>query len=333
MPEDLGPSLVTGATGFIGRHLVQALLSQNRKVIALGRQIDSLRGLKDRQLQIIPGDIRDEDSYRHYLGPETTVFHLAGIRRSARASRESLFQVNVQATRNLGVVCLEKGIKKLLYVSSALVYGPSQGQPTSEREQLFSHAAFDLYYHSRVSGLLEMRRLASEGLPLVTVCPTIVYGPDEPSHRNRITNQIRRLVRFKIDLLLGKGDGLRDLVCVEDVVQGILLAEERAQISEEFILGGESTSQRQLSDLVFKLIGCKPRLRLSLPMKLVGALARVYETLRRREESSFSHAFIKNLEFEWEFSSNKSKSLLGYCATPLEEALGRTLQFLQQGAP
>lgn len=328
MSENLGPALVTGASGFIGRHLVRALLRQNRKVIALRRRVDALTDLQCPSLQIISGDIQDRNSYQPHLGRQTTVFHLAAVRGMDGVPLEFFHHINETASFELARICVQACVAKFVYVSSAVVYGSSHGQPVSECRELSSEWREDPYIRSKVAALREMRKFVALGLPMVTVCPTIVFGPDENYHRNRVTSQIRRLLRSGIEMVVEGGNQSRDLVFVDDVVRGILLAEKRGAEGEEYILGGGSISHQQLNRLVLSLAGRTSWLRISIPSKIAMVAARFYERLRGHSEDSGYPVLVRRLISEWQFSSEKSRHSLGYTPTPPQEAFLKTVQFV-----
>lgn len=121
---------------------------------------------------------------------------------------------------------------RFVHVSTALIHGPSGG----------GGVPLGTYAETKARAAREVRRLAAEGLPAVTVCPTIVFGPDHPSHPNRVTSEIRRLLRQRVVRVVAGGRQARNLVHVDDVVRGLLAAELRGTVGEEYLLGGEEVA-------------------------------------------------------------------------------------------
>jgi dihydroflavonol-4-reductase len=316
-------ALVTGASGFLGRPLVAALLAQGRSVVALCRQPEALAGHPD--LRIATGDLRDSAFYTPLLSSGATVFHLAALRNQPYVRNRELEEVNVAATLALARRAGERGAARFVYVATALIYGPSEnGQVRTEEDDL--DLASSSYVRSKIEAVRGIRTLAREGLPAVTVCPAIVYGPDHPSHPNRITSEIRRLLRGGPPIWLAGGRQLRNLVFVDDVIRGMLAAEERGAVGEEYLLGGEEVSQRELTARVLALAGKRARFGLSLPAGPARAAARLADRLRGHEAGAGYAMAVETLLREWRFSSGKARRDLGYQPFSLMEGLARTLE-------
>ncbi|MBI3940947.1 MAG: NAD-dependent epimerase/dehydratase family protein [Acidobacteria bacterium] len=321
-------SVVTGASGFIGRHLVCALLRQDRQVVALCRNPGDLQDLDHPRLKIISADLEQPLSYIRYLGPATSVFHLAAVRSFPGANPDRMYRINQLACLELGRACLQATVARFVYVSSAVVFGPSDARPNSEQDSL-DRATSHCYIRSRVQALIELRKLFDEGLNLITVCPTIVFGPDHPSHPNRITNYLRRLVRFRLEILIAGGRQRRNLVYVHDVVRGILLAETFGNLGEEYILGGEDISPRDFNRISMQLAERELRLSVSIPRRVAVTAAQLIDRLCGHHPSAGYGASIRALTREMRFSSEKSRRLLGYSPISFSDAMKETVGSLR----
>ena len=221
-------------------------------------------------------------------------------------------EVNVRATAELARRSLAAGVGRFVHVSTALVQG-----------------AFGAYVDSKARAVEEIRRLAREGLPAVIVSPAIVYGPDHPSHPNRITSEIRRLLRQRVVLVLAGGRQARNLVYVDDVVRGLLAAERCGAMGEEYVLGGEEIAPREFGRLVLSLAGLRPLATLSLPAGPALAAARIADLLRRSGPGSGYTTAVQVLLREWRFSSDRARRDLGYRPRPLAEGLSHTIEWLR----
>jgi dihydroflavonol-4-reductase len=318
-------ALVTGASGFLGRPLVAALLAQGRSVVALCRKPEAWDGLHHPNLRLAAGDLREPDSYTSLLTPRAAVFHLAGLRNQPRVRVRELEEVNVDATLTLARRAGERGVARFVHVSTALIFGPaSDGRARTEQDDL--DPASSPYVRSKIEAVRGIRNLSREGLPAVTVCPTIVFGPDHPSHPNRVTSEIRRWLKGGPRIWLAGGRQVRNLVCVDDVVSGMLAAEERGTVGAEYLLGGEEISPRDLCRRV--LAGRREGMALSLPAGPARAAAWILDRLRglwaNDAEVGYSMA-VETLLREWRFSSVKACRDLGYQPLSLVEGLARTL--------
>jgi nucleoside-diphosphate-sugar epimerase len=221
-------------------------------------------------------------------------------------------EVNVRATAELARRSLEAGVGRFVHVSTALIHG-----------------AFGAYMESKARAVEEIRRLAVEGLPAVIVSPAIVFGPDHPSHPNRVTSEIRRLLRQRVVRVVAGGRQARNLVYVDDVVRGLLAAEQRGAVGEEYLLGGEDIATRDFGRLVLSLAGLRPLATLSLPAGAALAMARIADRLRKSDPGSGYATAVQVLLREWRFSSDRARRDLEYRPLPLAEGLARTIDWLR----
>lgn len=311
--------LVTGASGFLGRPLVRALLDAGREVVALSRDPAALDGLRHPALEIAPGDLRDPASYSPWLAAGVSVFHLAGVRNHPHVRVREMEEVNVRATAELARRSLEAGVGRFVNVSTLLIHGPSDG----------GNVPLGAYAESKARAAREVHRLASEGLPAVTVCPALVFGPDHPSHPNRITSEIRRLLRQRVVRVVAGGRQARNLVHVDDVVRGLLAAERRGAVGEEYLLGGEDVTPRDFGRLVLSLAGLRPVATLSLPAGPALALARLADWLKKSDIGNGYTVAARVLLSEWRARSERAERDLEYRPLPLAEGLSRTIDWLR----
>jgi dihydroflavonol-4-reductase len=290
-------------------------------VVALCRNPESLADLRHPALRIAAGDLRDPAAWAPLLPPGGSVFHLAGVRNHPGSRVHEMREVNVAATLALAGQAGERGAARFVHVATALIYGSAEdGRARTEGEALDRLSS---YVRSKAEAVEGIRALVRAGLPAVTVCPSIVFGPDHPSRPNRVTSEIRRLLRGGPRIWLAGGRQVRNLVFVDDVIGGLLAAEERGGVGEEYILGGEEVSPRELSERVGGGIA------LSLPAGAALGIAGIVDRLRRNDAGAGYATAVRNLLREWRFDSGKARRELGYRPMPLMEGLARTIDWLQ----
>ena len=300
------------------------------------------------------GDVRLPRSYRAHLRPGMAVYHLAALRPGEGRHHGDFEAVNATACSDLARCCLERGVRRFILVTSAHLYGPSShGVPRRETDGpalevdwaattgadaaappgATAEPPLGSYERTRRAGLLAVRRLIAEGLDAVSLCPTILYGPDHPSHPNRITAELRRHIarRIPVAVVIDGGAARRDLVYVDDVVEAALAAERLAPPGAEMLLGGEAISHRELIARVAALAGRRRApLPLSIPAPAALAAARTADRLLRYDPGCGHVATIIHLLREWNFDSGRARRLLGYRPRSLEEGLARTLSWLRE---
>lgn len=253
--------------------------------------------------------LRESSSSIPGLAAGDTVFHLAAVRNHPRVRVRDMEEVNVRATVELARRSRDAEVGRFVHVSTAF-----QG-------------AFGAYADSKARAVREIRKL--EGLQAVIVCPAIVFGPDEPSHPNRITSEIRRLLRQRTVLVVAGGRQARNLVYVDDVVRGLLAAERRGAVGEEYVLGGEDIAPRDFGRLVLSLAGLRPIATLSLPAGPALAMARIADFLQKSDAGSGYTTAVQMLLREWRFVSGKAMRDLDYRPLPLAEGLSHTIEWLR----
>jgi nucleoside-diphosphate-sugar epimerase len=222
-------------------------------------------------------------------------------------------EVNIHATAELARLSLEAGVERFVHVSTLLAHGPSDGA----------------YADSKARAAREVLRLAAAGLPAVVVSPAIVFGPDHPSHPNRITSEIRRLLRQRVVRVVAGGRQARNLVYVDDVVRGLLAAERCGTLGEEYRLGGEDVAPRDFGRLVLALAGLRPLATLSLPAGPALALARLADRWLKSDAGNGYTAAVRVLLSEWRVSSERAERDLQYRPLPLAGGLTRTIHWLR----
>jgi len=320
---------LTGATGFIGRHLLTTLLEQDRSVIALCRSKNSLREFKNPLLKVVEGSLEDYRSYESVLKDTKTVIHLAASRNTIGISLSDLLETNVKATLNLARSSQKAGIDKFIYISTALLH-PRLDKPGNRNNIKLPDKLENNYLLSRRKVLDDLNSMVDIGFPLITISPTIVFGPDYPDHPNRITKHIRNLRRFRFDIVIRGGSNVRNLVYIDDVVYGIIEAEKYGKTGETYILGGEEISHRQLNMTVLKISGQKPLFSISVPEPVAIGTARVLDLFWGYEKGSGFEAAVNMLLTDWFFSTKKAKKDLNYTPLPISQAISRTITHINE---
>lgn len=246
--------VITGASGFLASHLIAALLAKGRDVVALTR--DARKLAPRPSLRIV-----ETDYASLALPPSSTLVHLAAVRNMPSNRARNMQRVNVELAMHIARAAVQQRVAKFVHVATALALGSSR-VPLDAAAPLTDFA--DPYVRSRVDGIRALE--AIDGLPLVTLLPSIVYGPDHPHARNRITSHIRRLLARRWRVAVG-GEP-RNLVYVDDVVRAIESAPERGR----HLVAGENATQDELERAVFAAAGRAPTPRIVVPRVLARCI-------------------------------------------------------------
>ena len=255
-------TLVTGATGFVGSAVLRALIRRGEPVRALVRPSSSLRLLEGLPVQIVTGDLDEPASCRGALRGCDALFHVAADYRLWVPQPEPMYRTNVDGTRELLLAGAEAGVKRIVYTSSVATLGlradrlPSDETTPATLADMIGH-----YKRSKFLAEQAVRELvAGSGLPAVIVNPSAPVGPADarPTPTGRV---VLEAARGRIPAFVDTG---LNLVHVDDVAEGHLLAFEHGRIGERYILGGDNLSLREMLVEIAGLVDRKPP-RLQLP--------------------------------------------------------------------
>ena len=319
--------LITGGTGFLGSNLAAALLKEGCSVRILRRKGSDLRALGTLDVEHAVGDVRNADSLRNAVKGCDTVFHTAALISYWRKERPLMYDVNISGTRNVALVCLESGVRKLVHTSSTAAVGfPENGSPADETIR-FNWEPYDVgYRNSKHEAELAIHRAVKLGLDAVIVNPTVIIGPrDIHFHGGQL---IRDIAMRKIFYYVSGG---MSIAYVDDVVRGHLNAARHGRTGERYILSGENLSHREIISTIAGIVGgINPFFR--MPETLVKTVAAASETLAAvaNRRPWVSRELLAGSSLDYHFSCAKARKELGYAVTPFREAVQKTFEWYRQ---
>jgi farnesol dehydrogenase len=321
---------VTGATGFIGTALVAELVRCGNRVRALTRAASNREGLALEHISLVKGDILDRTSLERGMAGCSRVIHLAGYARNWARDARSFFAHNVEGTRNVLTAARAAGTERVVVTSTVVTFGPTlPGVVGDETTPRSTTGFFTEYEESKTVAEREALRFAAEGLPVVIVNPTRVYGPGKLTEGNSVSLMIDLYDRGKLPVLLDGGSSVGNYALVDDVVRGHILAMEKGRVGERYILGGENASLRRFFEVVDDVCGRRHR-QVPLPRPLALAYAHLEQ---RRAQWFGSHpritpGWVATFLQDWAYSCAKAERELGYTCTPLREGVRLTCEWL-----
>jgi len=322
------PALVTGATGFVGAAVARALLAAGRRVRVLARPQSDRRNLRNLDVEIVAGALDDPTSLAAAVAGIGTLFHVAADYRLWVRDAASMFRVNVEGTRALMELACSAGIERVVYTSSVATLGlRSDGVPADETTSSTFGDMVGPYKQSKFLAEAEVRHLvATRRLPAVIVNPSTPIGPGDvrPTPTGRM---IRDAAAGRMPAFVDTG---LNLVHVDDVAQGHLLAEAKGRLGERYILGGENLSLGEIFRRIALLVGRRPP-RLRLPLATVWPVAAIAEGVARvtGREPMVTFDSLRMARKTMFFSSAKAEGELGYHARPVDAALRDAIQWFR----
>jgi dihydroflavonol-4-reductase len=316
--------LVTGATGFIGRSVVQLLVERGDDVRALVRPSSDRSVLKGLNVEICSGDVIDRGSIaRAARGVEAVIHSAAWVSLYSRNLHE-MRQVNVTGVENVASVALEVGARRLVNVSSIVAVGAAEdASPVTEDFPWPFATAPVPYLITKREGELAAFRYARHGMEVVTVNPCMVVGAPDP--RGADPGGILKFLRRKLPVAI---DGGSNYVDVWDVAESIIAALDRGRSGERYILGGENLSLQDYYALLEELSGI-PAPRRRVPHAIMYQLSVGMDRLERwtGREMPLNRQILWMAGWRWFADSTKARRELGMPYTPLRESLARAIDY------
>ena len=323
-------ALVTGATGFVGSAVARALAGAGWEVRALVRASSDRRNLQHLAVDPVVGDLADGAALDYALADCQALFHLAADYRLGVLEPEQLYRTNVEGTRNILAAARRAGVARVVYTSSVATIGlPADGSPGTETTAV---ALADMIGHYKRSKYLaeQLACAATEsGMSVVIVNPSTPIGPGDvkPTPTGRIV----------VDAACGRMPAYLDtglnIVHVDDVAAGHLLAFQHGRAGERYILGGQDMSLREILAGIAVLVGRRaPRIR--LPYAAVLPVAYASEALAKitGRTTQITLEGVRMARKRMFFSSAKAARELGYrWRAPAEAFQDAVRWFREQG--
>jgi dihydroflavonol-4-reductase len=321
-------AFLTGASGFVGGHLLRALLAEGADVTCLVRSSSSRRNLSGLEARVIEGDLRDPASLAKGLIGRDLVFHCAADYRLYVRDPVEMYASNVEGTKNVLAAAAARGVERVVYTSSVGALGLNpDGTPADENTPVTLDDMIGHYKRSKFLAERVAEEWAAKGLGVVIVNPSTPVG--EGDHKPTATGQIvLDFLRRRIPAFVDTGLNLID---VRDVAQGHLLAATRGRVGEKYILGNRNMSLREILETLSRLTGL-PAPTVRLPQWLPLAVAAVDTGISRvlRREPRLPLEAVRLARHKMYFSADKAVKELGLRQTPVEEALQRAISWFRQ---
>lgn len=323
-------TLVTGATGFVGSAVARRLLARGHRVRVLARPESDRRNLEGLDAEIALGDLSNRASLQAALDGCTALFHVAADYRLWAPDPRPLYAANVDGTRELMRAALAARVDRIVYTSSVATLGlNADGSPADEDTPVGLADMIGPYKRSKFLAEEVVRGLCAEhGLPAVIVNPSTPVGPRDvkPTPTGRM---VRDAAAGRMPAYVDTG---LNLVHVDDVAEGHVLAFERGEPGRRYLLGGHNLTLREILATIAKLCGGRPP-RLRLPHALILPIAYVAEGLARLFRTGEPPVTIDRARMARKrmfFTSTRAERELGYRFRPAEEALAEAIAWFRE---
>jgi len=322
-------TLITGASGFVGAAVLRTLLDAGHDVRAMVRPQSDRRNLEGLDVEIVTGDLRDEASLKAAVAGCDALFHVAADYRLWAPNPQEIIESNVTGTRNIMEAALDAGVSRIVYTSSVATLGlNADGTPSDEATPVTLDDMIGAYKRSKFLAEEVVREMVAEkGLPAVIVNPAAPIGPRDI----RPTPTGRMIVQAAAGKMPAFVDTGLNIVHVDDVAVGHLLAFERGEIGERYVLGAENATLREILGEIARITGRRPP-RVNLPHNLVLPIAHIAEAFARLTGGPEPMVTVDGLKLSRKhmfFSIDKARRDLGYAPRPANEALVDAIEWFK----
>ncbi len=320
-------ALVTGGNGFVGCHVVRALLARGDRVRVLARENADLSALVGLTVEIVRGDLRHFDSVERAVKGCDEVYHVAADYRLWLTDPAPMYATNVGGSEHVIRAAASAGVSRIVHTSTVGALGIPHGG--AGREDTPSSLAAMTGHYKRSKYMAEQAALeaARAGAPVVIVNPSTPIGALDfkPTPTGRIiVDFLNRRMPAYVDTGL-------NIVDVEDVARGHLLAAERGRIGEKYILGGENLTLKEFLGRLAMLSGLPaPKMRIPYAVAFgyaLGAEAFARTVTRRAPRASLTE--VRMARKRMFFDSSKARAELGYAPRPIDAAMASAMEFFK----
>ena len=314
---------MTGATGFLGRAIVQDLVASGRPVRALTRSDAAAQRLADIGAEPVRGDLRDPTSLEAAFAGCEAVYHVAGVNAFCVPDPRPMFEVNIAGSRAVVLAAAAAGVHRLVYTSSAATLDVASSGGAGRASRFLSNYARSKHDAEQAV----MQASAETGLAVICVNPASVQGP------GRTSGTARLLIGFLNGKLPAAVDGPLNVIDIADCTRGHLLAEERGIPGERYLLCGASTTLRSGLALLSRLTGLDDHPRFLPPRLALAASACIEVVARiRGKHTRFCREMVRTLIEGAPHDGSQASRDLGLDYTPIETTMRRTISwYIEQG--
>jgi dihydroflavonol-4-reductase len=317
---------LTGATGFIGGEVARQLRARGDDVVCLVRSPEKAGRLEELGCELVAGDLSSRDALRAGMEGCEAAIHGAAVYEVGipQSQHRAMYEANVIGTENVLRAALDAKLGKVVYISTVGAFGNTKGKVVDESYE-HSGASFTSYYEETKleAHRVAKRLIAEEQLPCVIVQPGGVYGPEDHSPLGRQMNQF---LAGRMPLIAFPDLGF-NMVHVDDVAAGVLLALDKGKAGEAYVLGGQITTMRELIQTLARVAGKKAPSR-ALPTGLMKAMTPVGPLVGKLMGQGPNLRELISSADDVTFWAKHDKAMaeLGYSPRGLEQGLRDTLE-------
>ena len=312
---------ITGGTGFIGKQTVELLSKTNHQLVLLTRNTSNtsfISSLSNQNVTLTKGDLTDEGSLLNGMKGCDAVINIAAHYTFWEPDKKIYSKVNVKGTQNVMECALKSGIKKVVHISTAGVFGKPSEEPFNEKTSAGT-VQFSEYFRTKYEGdRIAWNLFEKKGLPLVVIYPACVLGPEDPKASG---SYVQNLINKKLPATVFN-NRMFSFVCVKDVAQAIVNAlEKENNIGEKYLIGNCRLKWKEINKLISETSGVPlPRIKLPEMITMMNAylLTGLANLIKKPPLWDMSIDQMKVMKKGFSVDGTKAERELGLKYTPIE---------------
>ena len=321
-------TVVTGATGFIGSHITRKLVERGDRVKVLVRKTSNTKNIDSLDVEKIYGDVGDLDSLKAAFSGCDKLFHTAGFVSFKKSDHQKMLDINVRGASNVLSAAMDVGVSKVVFTSSVAAIGIERdGSAVTESTQYDLYSEGIGYMNCKYLAEREAVSFSEKGLPVIITNPSVVLGTGDI-----YLSSSGSVLWFCKKRFPGYMDGTFNLVDVEDVANGHLLAEEKGKPGERYILANENVNVRSYFALLEEITGISAP-RIKIPYIFAYSTAFLLERVLGLGFPNYSTLDIDSIKlskYNWHADNSKAVSELGFTVTPIEQTIEKTVGWFRE---
>lgn len=317
---------LTGATGFLGKHIAKELVDRGHDVTCLVRENSDVADLKLIPARLVKGDVRDYPTLKNHMEGHDAVIHAAAIYKLGQVDKKEMEDVNVKGTENVLLAAVKVKTNKIIYCGSTITLGDTKGQVFDEKSERISGFGSE-YERSKFQAEQKVQNFIKLGAPITVVMPSHVYGPGDPHGLGQfITKYIAGEMPVTVNFPYRAS-----FVHVQDAAKGVVDALEKGRPGQSYALAGEEVQWDEFLFLLENYSGVsRPALEIGQnTAKLLAHSSEITSTIFKNTPKVNVES-VNHLGRTMIVKNNKAKIELGWIPRPFTQGLKETIDSTQK---
>lgn len=325
-------ALITGAGGFIGGQLALFLVNKGIHVNAMYRQGSTLSStlMQHPNITPVPANLLDYHSLVQAGKGCDFVFHLAAYAQPWAKNKQTYYDINVTGTNNVLDAAKINGARRVVVTATAGTFGPQIDDSLINEDIQQIHPPFSEYERTKLISNRNVNTYINQGMDIVIVSPTRVFGPGELSASNAVTKILKRFIYGNYRFMPGNGNTIGNYAYIKDVINGHYLSAIKGRKGENYILGGENLSYREMLIIFGEVVNKKIKPNgIPIPIIMVVSKVMLFFGNTLGITPLITPPFVRKFTHKWATDISKAKNELGYTVTSFKEAIHETLDWIK----